>query len=337
MKLKLVLISLVVLGSAGCVTSTNTYTRDIVYRDGSYYSPADEQYGDYYYEPEPEYSYYDDYSFYGFGPSYYGHHDGYRCRFSYHYDRYCDSGWGSFLLHFGGLTLVFGNAVHYGYGYGYPYYGYYDPYYYYGGYPYYSHHSPRPRPEHRGPIPMPKPVRPGNPIPDYSVNPNPGVRVPGEPIRMPTKPGLLETNPVEPVADDSGNGNPYTRSRLPRQPVRPEQWRNAEDNHSNDGILVREIRRPRPDLREADVPRMRTKPAPVIVVGNNDSNSAPIRQDHISQPGPIVNAMPREPRPAPAVRVQTRERVERAERPERSERVITAVRQTSKSESAEDD
>ena len=52
--ISLVVPVLIMLGSTGCVTSTSSYTRDIVYRDGSYYSPADEQYGDYYYEPEPD-------------------------------------------------------------------------------------------------------------------------------------------------------------------------------------------------------------------------------------------------------------------------------------------
>ncbi|MEO8002380.1 MAG: hypothetical protein ABI644_10930, partial [Arenimonas sp.] len=144
MKLKLATAVLVILASSGCVTSTNSYTRDIVYRDGSYYSPADEQNGDYYYEPEPDYSYYDNYS-YGFGynnsPWYRGY-SSYSCRFSYHYDRYCDRGWGNAFLNFGGLTIFFGSPDYYGY-----------------GYPYYGRHLPRHRTHADGPI-----SKPGRPI-----------------------------------------------------------------------------------------------------------------------------------------------------------------------------
>jgi hypothetical protein len=102
--------------------------------------------------------------------------------------------------------------------------------------------------------------------------------------------------------------------------------------------VIREMRRPRPDARENEAPRMRNKPAPVIIVDASDSNGMPDRQEQNSQPVvTIINGQPREPRPAPAVRVQTRERVERAERPERSERAIPIVRQVNKNESSDDD
>ncbi len=330
MKLKLVLVGLVMLGSAGCVTSTSSYTRDIVYRDGSYYSPADEQNGDYYYEPEYEYSYYDDYPYYGygyFGNSWYSHHDYYRCRFSYRYDRYCDSRWNSFSFGFGGLTLIFSNSNYYGY----PYYGNHNPYYYYGGYPYYGYYSHPPRPENRGPTPMQKPRPPLGYVPPADVNGNPGgVRVPGEPIIVQTKPALAGQDSAEPIVgpDSEIDRNPYVRTRQPRQPIRPEVWRNADGNNRNDGIVIRELRRPRPEIREDEVPRMRTKPAPVIVVGAYDSNNAPIRQERNSQPGPVNNNLPREPRPVPAVRVQNRERVERVERTEQNERAVPAARES---------
>ena len=140
MKLKLAILGFVILGSAGCVTSTDTYTRDIVYRDGSYYAPADEQYGDYYYAPEEDYSYYDNYPYYGsnsfYGNSWYGLHDSYGCRFSYHYDRYCDNGWNNIFINIGGFSLIFGDSHYYGNGYGYP---------YYGSYPYYGYYSSPPR------------------------------------------------------------------------------------------------------------------------------------------------------------------------------------------------
>lgn len=52
------------LGLGGCASTSSNYRAD--YRDGSYYSPADAGYGDYYYAPEPRYDYYYDHSyFYG--------------------------------------------------------------------------------------------------------------------------------------------------------------------------------------------------------------------------------------------------------------------------------
>ncbi len=321
MKLKLAISlavpALIMLGSTGCVTSTNSYTRDIVYRDGSYYSPADEQYGDYYYAPEPEYSYYDDYPYYGYGSSfYYGSpwysgYDSYRCRFSYHHDRDCDNGWNNFFFSFGGLTLIIGNSHYYGYGHGYPYYGYYGNH---------DHHPSRP--DHRGPIPMPKPRRPDGLTPDLGFNNGPGMRVPGEPIRMPTKPGLVDQNPVEPInePDRRPDLNPYTRTREPRRSIRPETWRNGSgENDNEEGIAIGETGQPRPVVRERAPPRVRPRPAPIVDGGDYGSNEKPIRQDH-TQPYPVVGTEPSDIQPAPAPRIQTRERVERAERVERNER-----------------
>lgn len=319
MKLRFVLLGLALLGSAGCVTSTNSYTRDIVYRDGSYYSPADDQYGDYYYEPEYDYSYYDDYPYYGYGyygNSWYGNHDSYQCRFSYHY---CDNRWNGFSIGFGGLTLIIGNSNYYGY----PYYGYYDPYYY-GGYPYYGYYSYTPRPEHHGPTPMQKPRPPFGHVPPANVNGNPGgVRVPGEPILIQTKPALVGQPSAETIYEPNTQiePNPYLRTRQPRQPVRPEVWRNANDEP---GIPVRGPARPAPVAYDDNAPQMRTKPAPVIVYSDDvDSSERPVRQERSTQPYPIDNGTVRgqaRPAPAPRIQVQTNESTERAERSERSER-----------------
>lgn len=332
MKLKLAAAVLVTLASSGCVTSTNSYTRDIVYRDGSYYSPADEQNGDYYYEPEPDYGYYDDNYYYG--SSWYVGIDPYRCRFSHYHDQYCDYRWGSSYLNFGGLTLYFGNSNYQGYGYGYPGYG------YYGGYPYYGYgwYSPRPRPHANGPIPMPKPERPGNQVPDYSYS-TPGMRVSGEPVRMPTKPGVLNQAPDETVSDseneDRQNLNPYTRTRERRPMIRPEYRQEERNDRADDGIAIGNPNRQ----------GRHTKPA-LLVEGDDtyQASDKPVRQDRNTQPYPrTVNSGPgREPtveidaadstpversnrnnrqeRSAP--RVQTRERVERSERIERPVRVI---------------
>ena len=343
---------LIVLGSTGCVTSTSSYSRDIVYQDGSYYSPADEQYGDYYYEPEPDYSYYEDNydnNYYGFNSGYYGNsgygnHYSSRCRFSYRFDRYCDNGRGGSFLNFNGLAIFFGNSNHYGYGNGYSY-GHHG---YSGGYPYSNWYSPRPRPRNNEPMPMPKPSRPSNPTPDYSFNSGPGMRVPGERIRMPTKPGVIDQNPAEQLAEpqDQENLNPYTRMREPRPNIRPETWRNNRDTYGNnnaeEGIIIRNGRQSRPIIREDYDPRLRTKPALLIEDGAYESADKPIRQNFTPQPYPRAvgstnhaqpisgannfdNAPPerairddRQERPAP--RAQPSERIERAERVERPAR-----------------
>jgi len=333
MKLKLAIVGLIMLGNTACVTTTNSYSRDIVYRDGSYYSPADDQYGDYYYEPEPEYDYYG-YD-YGFGSGFYGnpwysHHDAYRCRFSYRYDRYCDNGWGSFSLNFGGLSLIFGNSGYYdygyGYGYGYPYYGYYNPYH--------GHHSPRPS---NDPIPVRKPIRPAIRNPDNSVSNRPSVRVRGEPTRMPTKPGVLEPDTQEPVIepDSRRDLNPYTRTREPRQDRRPETWRdrNDSDRDQNDGIEI-----------DNGSPRSRPKPLPVIESDRDGQTyDRPVRRQQRPQPYPVnTDAGPTagpmiQPRVVPE-RVQRpeRPRVERTERVERVERSEPIIRQESRDRSKDE-
>jgi len=310
MKLKLAISlavpALIMLGSTGCVTGSTSYSRDIVYRDGSYYSPADDQNGDYYYEPEPDYSY-DDYdSYYGFNSIYYGNawYGHQSCHFSYHYDRYCNNGWGSVYLNFGGLTIGFGNSNYYGYGYGY-------------GYPYYGYYY-SPRPHHDGPIPMPKPGRPIHQTPDYGLG-GPGMRVPGEPIRMPIKPGVVDSNPVEPVvgAQDEENRNPYIRHRRPQPIVQPQIW--AENDNAD--------------------PRMQTKPALLVEDGTDEPSENPAHRERRPLPYPVnTEAAPssgvapterdrrddRHERAAP--RVQQRERVQRIERVERSERRVRISR-----------
>ncbi len=332
MKIKLALVvpALIMLGSTGCMTTANSYSRDIVYRDGSYYSPADEQYGDYYYEPEPDYSYYDD-NYYGFnngfnsgyyGSSWYGSRYSSGCRFSYRYDRYCDNGWDNSFLNFGGLTIFFGNSNHYGYGYGNSYgYGHHD---YYGGYPYYGWNSPRPRPHNNDPIPMPKPRPPwpGHQVPDTGFNNAPGMRVPGEPIRIPTKPGVIDQNPVEPTIEpqDQESLNPYTRTREPRQTIRPEIWRNNRDSNGEDGIVIGNRRQARPIINDNNDPRLRTKPALLIEDGAYEPVEKPIRQNRRPQPYPRAIDSANEVRQAPAMESSDNPAPERARRDNRQER-----------------
>lgn len=324
MKTKLAIVAFILVSSSGCMTTTNSYTRDIVYRDGSYYSPADEQYGDYYYEPEPDYSYYaDDYYYgYGFNSGYYGSRDSYRCRFSYRHDRYCNTGWGGSYLNFGGLTIIFGNSNYYGYGYGYPSYGY-PGHGYHHGYPYYGWHSPRPQPHNNNPIPRSKP-RPNYRTPDPYFSTAPGMRVSGEPVRMQTKPALLDESPEQAVAEpqDQQNRNPYTRTRQPRPNIRPEIWR---DNPRTDGSIV---------IRDDNGQQRRTKPALVNEQDAYVPMERPVRQNRRVQPYPMPVDSPRERQrtpvieysePAPAERVQRDNRQQRPapriERPERVERI----------------
>ena len=97
---------LAVLALSGCATYSDTRMSErVVYRDGSYYSPSADGYGDYYYAPEYRYDdYYDRYWYsnrYDFFPYSYGYRS---CAFSY---RRCPfgyspwrSGWG-FSIFFG--------------------------------------------------------------------------------------------------------------------------------------------------------------------------------------------------------------------------------------------
>lgn len=267
MKLKLVILVLATLSTAGCMTTSNSYSRDIVYRDGSYYSPADDDNGDYYYEPEADYGDYDDYGYYNdygygqgyhqsyFGNSWYGQQDSYRCRLSYYYDHYCNNSWGSSFLNFGGLTLIFGNSHQFnnGYGYGHGYGGGYPGYGYYGGYPYYSGYTPSPQPQYNGPRPVSKPpTRPGPT--DTRVGSGYGIRVSGEPVRMQVKPGFVENDSDEITTEPATRGgNPYTRREQSRTDAEPGRWRETYDQRS--AMRAREIETAPRARRKPDVVR----------------------------------------------------------------------------------
>jgi hypothetical protein len=108
------------LGLGACATYPNYGVR---YEDGSYYSPADEGQGDYYYAPEPRYEryYYDDYDWF-FGSPFYGpgHFGGWYGSPFYRYDGYCSvryrycprSGYYDSFPRFG-LSLQFGDPWYY--------------------------------------------------------------------------------------------------------------------------------------------------------------------------------------------------------------------------------
>jgi hypothetical protein len=220
MKIKLALAAACVLLSSACVSTSNQYRSDIVYRDGSNYSPADDQNGDYYYAPEQDYDYGYDYGYYSDAydryyydnhrSPWYGYSNSRRCRYSYRYDRDCSFfGWGGSSLHFGGFTLIISTGYgrnygydnygydrgYYDYGYRQPSYGYGNPYgssYGYGGYssgygsPYYGggYHS--------------------SPYYYYPQRPRP--QTPSGPIAMP-KP----SRPNNPIIDNRVNTDPGVR------------------------------------------------------------------------------------------------------------------------------
>jgi hypothetical protein len=102
-------------GLSGCASMSTNYQSNVRYQDGSYYSPAEAGYGDYYYAPEPRYDYYYDHSYF-YGSSFYSF--GAPCSFRY---RYCSP---------------FGYDPFYSFGW----YGWYDPFWPYYAY-YWQHHG----------------------------------------------------------------------------------------------------------------------------------------------------------------------------------------------------
>jgi hypothetical protein len=118
-------VSALALGLGGCASDPGMGD-GMVYRDGGYYAPAREGYGDYYVAPEEPDDWYGDDAFYGagydpfvFGPSWYGGGSGY-CSVRY---RFCPSGW------YGGSPFAYGFGTSLWIGFGTR--GYYDPW---GGY-----------------------------------------------------------------------------------------------------------------------------------------------------------------------------------------------------------
>jgi hypothetical protein len=318
MNTKLALAAACVLLSNACVSTSGQYRNDIVYRDGSYYSPADNQNGDYYYAPEQDdydygyyADYYDNYYYDTYRSPWYGYSNNQRCRFSYRYDRYCSMfGRGGSALHFGGFTLIIGRGYSRDYGYDR---GYYDnnyyaygnnsPYYYsgysngygssyYNGYsshynqPYY-YYSPRPhQPGYQQPNaarPMPKPYRPNNPVIDNSVSSNPGVRVGGEYAQAQRRIARLET-PTETVVNDAQDQNNASNDRN-RSPRQPGVWNNLGNNEGERTNNKRPVR--------IDDDRS----APIILwnQGANANNKQPVRmqpQPEYRQPVRVRESVP---------------------------------------------
>ena len=207
------------LGLSGCASTSGGYAENgTVYRDGSYYSPAGDGRGDYYYAPEP--SRFDDgYGVYGFGfDPFFGAiglsgFDGY-CSVQY---RNCAAyDFGSFYQPFGysGFSLFFGNP-------GWPFYQHrYDRYYGQGpGYGYRGsfngHDRPWPtRPPHRPQPPYATP--PIAPMPPVATQPDPGA---GQRRRVPRPDPYEDFN--RPVR--LGESLPDQPSQRPNNPPRSDQ------------------------------------------------------------------------------------------------------------------
>lgn len=149
------------LGLGGCATDPGM--GGMVYRDGGYYAPARDGYGDYYVAQDVADDWYDDpfydayYDPFVFGPSWYGGGGGY-CSVRY---RYCPAGWygaGSpFAFGFGtGLWIGFGGRSYYD-----PWGGYYSPWAY-GSERHHDWHPPhrRPHPSQPSEGSAPSPWRP---------------------------------------------------------------------------------------------------------------------------------------------------------------------------------
>jgi hypothetical protein len=208
MKLATVVAALA-LGLGGCASDPGM--GGMVYRDGGYYAPVRDGYGDYYVAPE----YSDDWAgydpFYGpfydpfvFGPNWYGGGGGY-CSVRY---RYCPTGWygyGSpFSSGFGtSLWLDFGTRAYYN-----PW-GYYEPWGY--SQPFHAW-----RPPHRRPTP-----------PAQGSTQTPPWRPPTDAIGQTDEGGdggdgmPLETGPDGRFLDDNGDGRPDERP-LRRRLMRPQ-------------------------------------------------------------------------------------------------------------------
>lgn len=110
------MVAALALGLGGCATDPGM--GGMVYRDGGYYAPARDGYGDYYVAPEVSDDWYGDpfygpgFDPFGFGPNWYGGGSGY-CSVRY---RYCPSGWygGPFAYGFGtSLWIGFGGRQYY--------------------------------------------------------------------------------------------------------------------------------------------------------------------------------------------------------------------------------
>ena len=115
----------IAIGLSACASTSSNMHSSVVYRDGSYYSPAEAGRGDYYYAPEPRE---DDY--FGYDPFFFG---------------------GPFYSFGGYCSVAYRTCPPYWYG------ALYDPWYdpFWGSTPYYYHHHHRSQSSTRAPDPLP--------------------------------------------------------------------------------------------------------------------------------------------------------------------------------------
>jgi len=139
---------------------------------------------------------------------------------------------------------------------------------------------------------MPKPGRPINQTPDYGFNNGPGMHVPGEPVFMPTKPSLIDQNPVEPHvgAQDQQNLNPYPRTRHPRPGIRPENQRNDREDYGGNGVVILDDNNQPVEKPGRQNPRL--QPYPRAINSGADRQQAPASD----APAERVGRQPRQER-----------------------------------------
>ena len=183
----------------GCASYSSQYRDDIVYRDGSYYSPSRDGYGDYYYARQSSYDAYYDYGFappWGWTGLHCDFYRGYRCS-PFGYYGYGYPGWS--------VGLYYGGGGYYYDPYGYdPYYDYYLPYGYWPPHHHHHHDDAPPLVHQPGPTPLPRPVYPGEKPP----HPN-----------KPSLPRQLQSLPVEDgtaLSGDDGERSSDARSERER-------------------------------------------------------------------------------------------------------------------------
>jgi len=161
------LVTALLLGMVGCAGYSDNTRSDLRYQDGSYYSAADADYGDYYYAPEPRDDYYTDRTFF-YGSPFYSS-AGY-CSARY---RYCPPfGYGPSLDSYGRFGFIISSGGYGGYD---PFWG---PYGYQPSYPVHHHHRHAPDAGNPPPAPLPQAGYPGSPIGDNETGPRSGARRP---------------------------------------------------------------------------------------------------------------------------------------------------------------
>ncbi len=326
MSIRLISTALLAATLAACASyPSDSYRGRVVYEDGSYYSPADDGYGDYYYAPEREYGYdYYGYDHYGYGYGYYDYRYSLGPIGYLGYDGFCSARYRSCAPYwYGGYAYWpsysrFGFSLSYGsggwfdpWGYGSPYYGFgyhTSPIYHGGGW---SNRPPRPQdrppPPPSTPVgerPMPKPVVRRSSLPVTAPGPaGPPVWSDGEaawtgaqaPRSRYVEPSARTTQPRTRY-EESGARMPAPRARYVEPSVRPAQPRSRYEEPSarpaprvryEDPATGGGPPRSRYDMSAPEAARVRPPPKPAYQEGRPDA--PPVRT------APPPRYEPREP------------------------------------------